>query len=97
MKIVHFFKNVLSLQNSKQYHILKSALEDICGNPKKNSRRTPHGVRGLKCKYYEKGNGCPEDCALFDHEGYIDDTDDFCQGKRPIIRAPQSFYYVEKF
>lgn len=49
------------------------------------------------CKYYEKGNGCPEDCALFDYEGAIDDTDDVCQGKRPIIRPPQSFYYVEKF
>lgn len=51
----------------------------------------------IPCKWYEKGKGCPEDCALFDYEGTIDDMDDFCKGKRPIIRTPQSFYYVEKF
>lgn len=51
----------------------------------------------IPCKWYEKGNGCPEDCALFDYIGAIDETDDFCQGKRPITRPPQSFCYVEKF
>lgn len=49
----------------------------------------------IPCKWYEKGNGCPEDCALFDYIGAIDETDDFCQGKRPITRPPQSFCYVE--
>ena len=51
----------------------------------------------IPCKWYEKGNGCPEDCALFDYEGAIDDTDDFCLGKRPIIRPPQSFCYIEEY
>lgn len=49
----------------------------------------------IPCKWYEKGKGCPEDCALFDYDGAIDETDDFCQGKRPITRPPQSFCYVE--
>lgn len=50
----------------------------------------------IPCKWYEKGNGCPEDCALFGYEGAIDDTDDFCLGQRPIIRPPQSFCYIEE-
>lgn len=51
----------------------------------------------IPCKWYEKGKGCPEDCALFDYEGAIDDTDDFCLGKRPITRPPQSFCYIEEY
>lgn len=51
----------------------------------------------IPCKWYEKGKGCPEDCALFDYDGAIDETDDFCQGKRPITRPPQSFCYVEEY
>ena len=50
----------------------------------------------IPCKWYEKGNGCPEDCALFDYIGAIDETDDFCQGKRPITRPPQSWCYIEE-
>ena len=50
----------------------------------------------IPCKWYEKGEGCPEDCALFDYDGAIDETDDFCLGKRTIIRPPQSFYYIEE-
>lgn len=51
----------------------------------------------IPCKWYEKGKGCPEDCALFDYKGAIDDTDDFCLGQRPIIRPPQSFCYIEEY
>lgn len=51
----------------------------------------------IPCKWYEKGKGCPQDCALFDYEGTIDETDDFCQGKRPITRPPQSFCYIEEY
>lgn len=51
----------------------------------------------IPCKWYEKGEGCTEDCALFDYDGAIDEMDDFCQGKRPIIRPPQSFCYVEEY
>ena len=51
----------------------------------------------IPCKWYEKGKGCPEDCALFDYEGAIDDTDDFCLGQRPIIRPPQSFCYIVEY
>ena len=50
----------------------------------------------IPCKWYEKGKGCHEDCALFDYEGAIDETDDFCLGKRPIPRPPQSWCYVEE-
>lgn len=49
----------------------------------------------IPCKWYEKGNGCPEDCDIFDYEGGIDYSDDFCQGKRPIKRPPQSWCCVE--
>lgn len=51
----------------------------------------------IPCKWYEKGNGCPEDCDIFDYEGGIDYSDDFCQGKRPIKRPPQSWFYVESY
>lgn len=51
----------------------------------------------IPCKWYEKGNGCPEDCDIFDYEGSIDYSDDFCQGKRPIKRPPQSWCYVEAY
>ena len=50
----------------------------------------------IPCKWYEKGNGCPEDCALFDYIGAIDETDDFCEGKRPFTRPPQSWCYIEE-
>ena len=51
----------------------------------------------IPCKWYEKGNGCPEDCGLFDYEGHIDRADDFCEGKRPITRPPQSWAYIEEY
>lgn len=50
----------------------------------------------IPCKYYEKGNGCPEDCGFFKQNGIIDRTDDFCEGKRPITRPPQSWIYCEE-
>ena len=49
----------------------------------------------IPCKWYEKGDGCPEDCGFFKQDGIIDRTDDFCEGKRPITRPPQSWCYVE--
>ena len=50
----------------------------------------------MPCKWYEKGDGCPEDCGFFKQDSMIDRTDDFCEGKRPITWAPQSFVYVEE-
>lgn len=50
----------------------------------------------IPCKWYEKGDGCPEDCGFFKQDGIIDRTDDFCEGKRPITRPPQSWIYCEE-
>ena len=51
----------------------------------------------IPCKWYEKGNGCPEDCGFFKLDGCtIDRTDDFCEGKRPFTRPPQSWCYIEE-
>ena len=51
----------------------------------------------MPCKWYEKGDGCPEDCGFFRQDGCtIDRTDDFCEGKRPLCRPPQSWCYVEE-
>ena len=52
----------------------------------------------IPCKWYEKGNGCPEDCGFFKQDGCtIDRTDDFCEGKRLLTRPPQSWCYVEAY
>lgn len=52
----------------------------------------------IPCKWYEKGgNRCPEDCGFFKQNGIIDRADDFCEGKRPITRPPQSWAYIEEY
>lgn len=92
-------QSCLSWNELRKY--VGQGLKDFYGwhiiDPKLFDKPRELGEFYIPCKWYEKGKGCPEDCALFDYEGAIDDTDDFCLGKRPIIRPPQSFCYIEEY
>ena len=89
---------LLSLDEQKKYGGNKPLYGWHITSPKLFDKPKELSEFYIPCKWYEKGNGCPEDCGFFKLDGCtIDRTDDFCEGKRPITRPPMSWCYVEEF